>query len=114
MRVPHIEYAPTRREFFLRAGLGFGSLAASALFAEESRADVPEIDPKRPLALRPPHFAPRARSVIFLFMEGGPSHIDLFDPKPELTRRHGQPLPASFGKVFTPMGVGGNNLMASR
>ena len=42
-------------------------------------------------------------------MEGGPSHVDLFDPKPELTRLHGKPLPASFGKVITPMGTGGNN-----
>ncbi len=47
-------------------------------------------------------------------MEGGPSHIDLFDPKPELTKRHGEPLPPSFGKVFTPMGVGGNSLLASK
>ena len=47
-------------------------------------------------------------------MEGGPSHIDLFDPKPELTRLHGQPLPASFGKVLTPMGTGGNTLLASK
>jgi hypothetical protein len=47
-------------------------------------------------------------------MEGGPSHIDLFDPKPDLTEHSGQPLPASFGEVFTPMGVGGNKLMASR
>jgi hypothetical protein len=52
--------------------------------------------------------------VVFLFMEGGPSHIDLFDPKPELTRQHGKPLPASFGKVLTPMGTGGNNLLASK
>ncbi len=47
-------------------------------------------------------------------MEGGPSHIDLFDPKPELTKHAGQPLPPSFGKVFTPMGVGGNTLLATR
>ena len=47
-------------------------------------------------------------------MEGGPSHIDLFDPKPELTETHGKPLPPSFGKVFTPMGVGGNTLLASK
>jgi hypothetical protein len=52
--------------------------------------------------------------VIFLFMEGGPSHVDLLDPKPELTRQHGKPLPASFGKVLTPMGTGGNNLLASK
>ncbi len=68
----------------------------------------------RALAPRAPHFQARAKSVIFLFMEGGPSHIDLFDPKPELTKHAGQPLPPSFGKVFTPMGVGGNTLMATK
>jgi len=104
----------SRRDFFLRSGLGFGTLALSSLLADSARADVPEIDPLHPLAPRPPHFAAKADSVIFLFMEGGPSHIDLFDPKPELTKHAGQPLPPSFGKVFTPMGVGGNTLMASR
>ncbi|HWE35192.1 MAG TPA: DUF1501 domain-containing protein [Isosphaeraceae bacterium] len=114
MRIPHVEWAATRREFFLRAGLGFGGLAVSALLADEARAEVPEIDPMRPLAPRAPHFGAGAESVIFLFMEGGPSHIDLFDPKPELTKNHGKPLPPSFGEVFTPMGVGGNNLLASK
>ena len=113
--IPHREWATSRRDFLARAGLGFGGLALAAMLAEEdARAEVPTIDPLRPVAPRSPHFAAKADSVIFLFMEGGPSHIDLFDPKPELTRRHGQPLPASFGKVFTPMGVGGNNLLASR
>jgi hypothetical protein len=109
-----MERCTSRRDFFLRAGLGFGSLALSSLLAESALADVPEIDPLRPLAPRSPHFAAQADSVIFLFMEGGPSHVDLFDPKPELTKHAGQPLPPSFGKVFTPMGVGGNTLMASR
>jgi hypothetical protein len=67
-----------------------------------------------PLAGKPPHFATSANAVIFLFMEGGPSHLDTFDPKPELTKRHGQKLPASFGTVITPMGTGGNNLLASK
>ena len=57
-------------------------------------AEVPEIDPLRPLAPRPPHFAAKAKSCIFLFMEGGPSHIDLFDPKPELTK-HARRAPAA-------------------
>src|SRR3954447_13932594 len=118
-RPPHVEWVTTRRDFLAKAGLGFGNLALSALLAGDgllpgARADAPEIDPLRPLAPRPPHFAPGVRSVIFLFMEGGPSHIDLFDPKPELTKRHGQPLPSSFGQVFTPMGVGGNTLLASQ
>lgn len=119
MRSSHTEWVTTRRDFLAKAGLGFGGLALSAMLAEEgivrpARAEVPEIDPLRPLEPRTPHFAPIAKRCIFLFMEGGPSHIDLFDPKPELTRRHGQPLPSSFGEVFTPMGVGGNTLLASR
>ena len=113
--IPHRERVTSRRDFLARAGLGFGGLALAAMLAEdEARAEAPEIDALRPLAPRSPHFAAKADRVIFLFMEGGPSHIDLFDPKPELTKRHGQPLPASFGKVFTPMGVGGNNLLASK
>jgi len=111
---PHVEWATSRRDFLARAGLGFGGLALAAMMAEEAGAEVPRIDPLRPLEPRPPHFGARAKSVIFLFMEGGPSHVDLFDPKPELTKAHGRPLPPSFGKVFTPMGVGGNTLMASR
>lgn len=119
MPSPHMEWVTTRRDFLARAGLGFGGLAFAAMLADEgliagARAEVPTIDPLRPLAPRAPHFAPKAKSCIFLFMEGGPSHIDLFDPKPELTKHHGQPLPASFGEVFTPMGVGGNTLLASK
>jgi hypothetical protein len=118
MSIPHVVWPATRREFLSRAGLGFGGLALAAMLAEEShreaRGEVPEIDPLRPLAGRNPHHEARAKSCIFLFMEGGPSHIDLFDPKPELEKYQGKPLPPSFGKVFTPMGVGGNSLMASR
>jgi hypothetical protein len=66
------------------------------------------------LAPRPPHHAPRARSVIWLFMEGGPSHIDLFDPKPALDRLAGQPMPESFGRPITAMGTANNTLMPSR
>src|SRR4051812_40339944 len=108
---------PSRREFFLRAGHAFGGLALATMLDRDgwlasARADVPEIDPLRPLAPRVPHFEAGAKSCIFLFMEGGPSHLALFAPKPELTKRNGQPLPPSFGKVFTPMGVGGNSLLA--
>src|SRR5271156_2378743 len=112
--IPHKVWATTRRDFLTRAGLGFGGLALSAMMADQARADVPEVDPLHPLAPRPTHFAAKAKSCIFLFMEGGPSHIDLFDPKPELSKRAGHPLPPSFGKVFTSMGVGGNNLLASK
>jgi hypothetical protein len=111
MTAPHVPPFASRRDFLRRAGGGLGAVALAAMAAEEARADAPAADPFAPKA---PHFPARAKAVIFLFMEGGPSHVDLFDPKPELTRRHGQPLPASFGKVLTPMGTGGNNLLASK
>ena len=112
----HVPLFRSRRDFLRLSGGGFGALALSALLADETRgADAPRSpDPADPLAPKTPHFPAKVKSVIFLFMEGGPSHVDLTDPKPELTKRHGQPLPASFGKVITPMGTGGNNLLASK
>src|SRR5438034_9547742 len=104
----HVESTASRRDFLLRAGAGFGALALTALLAEDSGAQT------SPMAPKAPHFAPKAKSVIWLFMEGGPSHVDLFDPKPELERLAGQPLPASFGKPMTAMGTGGNTLMPSK
>ena len=112
MTTPHVPRFESRRDFLRLAGGGFGSLALAALAADGVRGEL-KVDTD-PFAPKPPHFPAKAKSVIFLFMEGGPSHVDLFDPKPELTRRNGQPLPASFGKVLTPMGTGGNNLLASK
>ncbi|HEY1337430.1 MAG TPA: DUF1501 domain-containing protein [Bryobacteraceae bacterium] len=89
----------------MRAGAGLGALAVSAMMQGADKAD--------PLAPKKPDHTPRAKSVIWLFMEGGPSHIDLFDPKPELQRLAGQPMPASFGKVITAMGTASNTLMPS-
>ena len=85
----------TRREALFRMGGGFGGLALASLFAEAARGDPP-LPASRPhdIAERAPHFAPRARAVIQLFMHGGPSHIDLLDPKPLLERYNGQPPPA--------------------
>src|SRR3954470_16183928 len=94
----------TRREFLMRSCGGLGALALSSMLQAE-QAD--------PLAPKKPHHTPTAKSVIFLFMEGGTSHIDLFDPKPELQRLAGQPMPASFGKVITAMGTASNTLMPS-
>src|SRR6266545_3124087 len=108
----HVPLFSSRRDFLRLAGGGFGALALSALAAEAQGADAPRSED--PLAPKEPQFAAKAKAVIFLFMEGGPSHVDLFDPKPELTRQNGKPLPASFGKVLTPMGTGGNNLLASK
>jgi hypothetical protein len=75
-----------------RAGLGFGTWALLDLVKRDRRAAASEANP---LAPRPPHFPARAKNVIFLFMQGGPSQIDTFDPKPLLRQRHGEPLPPS-------------------
>ena len=103
-----IDSAQTRRHFFRDCGVGVGSMALASLLNAESRATEAKGSATKP------HFPAKAKSVIFLFMEGGPSHLDLFDRKPELNKRAGQPLPASFGKVLTPMGTGGNKLLASK
>jgi hypothetical protein len=86
-----------------QAGAGFGALALSSLLAERATA-----------AAKPPQHPPRAKSVIFLFMEGGPSSIDTFDPKPQLDKLNGQKLPASFKPVILPMGENDAPLMASK
>src|SRR5262249_7312524 len=101
----------SRREFLLKAGGGFGALALASLLEQPALASATR---KNPLAAHAPPLKAKAKSVIFLFMEGGPSHLDTFDPKPELTRLHGQKLPPSFGTVITPMGTGGNKLLASQ
>ncbi len=112
---PHVLPATSRREFLYRAGCGFGGLALSYLLSLDNfKTRATEIDPLNPLAPRPPLFPGRAKSVIWLFMEGGPSHLDLFDPKPELDRLAGQPMPASFGKVITAMGTSNNTLMPTK
>ncbi len=100
---------PSRREALGRIACGFGGVALAGLLATEGQASPPTTH-AYPLAPQPPHFPARARRVIFLFMHGGVSHVDSFDPKPELARRNGQPLP--FPKPsfeFAPTG----NLLAS-
>jgi hypothetical protein len=100
----------TRREFFTQAGSGLAGIALGSMLAQDRAVAAKTVDP---LAPKTPHHAPKAKSVIWLFMEGGPSHIDLFDPKPKLNEMHGQPMPGSFGKVITAMGTAGNTLMGS-
>src|SRR6266853_411793 len=107
----------SRREFLQRAGCGFGALAFSHLLALDGlsrSAESIRLDPLNPLAQRPPYHPARAKSVIWLFMEGGPSHLDLFDPKPALDKLAGQPMPESFGRPLTAMGTAGNTLMPSK
>jgi hypothetical protein len=116
--VPHVVPAATRREWLMHAGSGFGVLALSYLMNREaawaSAVDGATPSSLNPLAPKPTHTPTRAKSVIWLFMDGGPSHLDLFDPKPELDRLAGQPLPDSFGRPITSMGTAHNALLATR
>ena len=86
----HHEQPANRRDFLRRSGAGLGMLALAAL-EEDARAAAPPV-------------ASTAKSVIWLFMDGGPSHVDTFDPKPALTKLDGKPLPASFPRPVTAMG----------
>jgi hypothetical protein len=86
---------PSRRQLLSRCANGFGALALTSLFTERAygRLLVPDGDEASdPLSPRPTHHPARARRVIFLYMDGGPSQVDTFDPKPRLDREHGQPI----------------------
>jgi len=111
-KVPHIEPLYTRRDFLMRGGAGFGALALTYLMTADKLLGASSS--KNPLAAKPGHFPARAKSVIFLFMEGGPSHMDTFDPKPKLNELAGQRLPESFGKVLTSMGEHKSPLLGSK
>src|SRR5580765_4871073 len=92
----------TRRDFLVSSARGVGGLAfaslldADGLLAAESKKSGSA--PVNPLAVKPPHFISKAKQCIFLYMEGGVSQIDLFDPKPRLTELNGQKLPESLTK----------------
>ena len=90
----------SRRAMLKVAGNGFGLLGLSALLQKDGWAAGKETA-GNPLAAKPPHFAAKAKRCIFLYMTGGPSQVDLFDPKPVLNRLDGQPLPPSFGKIHS-------------
>jgi len=95
--------AHSRRQWLASAGTGFGALAMNSLLAAP---------PKHSAAIKPHHPA-TAKACIFLFMEGGPSQMDTFDPKPMLNKLAGKPLPESFGSVITSMGEARAPLLAS-
>ena len=110
----HILPVSSRREFLAKAGCGFGALALTYLLDLDgffAKASGPAISPLLPKA---PHHTAKAESVIWLFMEGGPSHLDLFDRKPELDRLAGKPMPESFGRPITSMGTAGNTLLPTK
>ncbi len=110
----------TRRDMLLRSGGGFGAVALASLLRSPAfgalLADAPAetgsptpLSGSSPLAPKSPHFGAKAKSVIFLFMDGGPSQMDTFDPKPRLDREHGQPIkvkthPTQFNNVGNVLG----------
>jgi hypothetical protein len=102
--IPHRELPTSRRDFLFRSGGGLGALALAALLEQDGHGAAPPNASPGPLAPRPPHFPATAKSVIWCFLDGGPSHLDLFDPKPELTKLHGKPLPGTFRRPVTAMG----------
>jgi hypothetical protein len=80
----------SRRDMLFRAANGFGGLALASMLSEDAARAAAAVNPMR---VRAPHFTPKAKSVIFLFMDGGPSHVDMFDPKPRLSAEDGKILP---------------------
>lgn len=93
---PQRPMAFSRRQMLQQCGGGFGALALNSLLTHDGLLGAegkPAPVTHNPFAPKAPHFAPKAKSVIFLFMYGGPSQVDLFDPKPELTKHHGKPIP---------------------
>jgi hypothetical protein len=110
-KLQHHWNVATRREFFARAGSGLASIALANLLSEEASAK----ELNDPLSPKKPHHPPTAKSVIWLFLEGGPSHVDLFDYKPLLTKLDGKPIPDSIGRPKqTSRGTGDNALMAPK
>jgi hypothetical protein len=108
----------TRRQLFGKTGYGIGVLAlaqmlgTSAFASSGSASDGSQVE--NPLAPRPPHFTPKAKRVIFLFMAGAPSQLDLFDPKPILSKNHMQPIPKEYlGNDKFPFMQGVPNLLGS-
>lgn len=102
-----------RRQFLTNVGGGIGAIALAKILSEEnllasSQGPVGGVDP---MAVKAPHYEPKVKRVIYLFMHGGPSHVDLFDPKPDLIKHAGVPLPESFGSVMTRREVAKNPLM---
>ena len=98
----------------LKSGAGFGALALSYLLGDRAEAQGQAAAAPNPLRARATHFAAKAKSVIFCFMEGGPSSLDTFDPKPLVNRLAGQRIPDSFRPVITPMGEFYSPILASR
>src|SRR5689334_22678268 len=96
MHLPPDLFQQSRRHLLATSASGIGLLALASLFRDDGRAVAAE--PDNPLAPRPPHFAPKAKNCICIYLEGAPSQLDLFDHKPKLNDLHRQKLPESFTK----------------
>src|SRR5688572_13970822 len=92
----------TRRHFFSRCALGLGSLALASLLNERRLFGANTAALPNPMSPKQPHFTPRAKNIIYLFMAGGPSQLELWDYKPKLAAMNGKAIPDSFleGKRF--------------
>ena len=115
--IPHHETLTNRRDILRRGGAGFGAVALAAMMGDERLlAALSDAGgrPGNPQAAKIAHRAGKAKSVIFVFCEGGPSHLDTFDPKPLLRKLAGQQLPGSFGTVITAMGESRAPLLADK
>src|SRR5579872_3600261 len=86
-----------RRRFLRNSACGLGMMAVAELLGGEGRT-AESAGGLNPLESKPPHFKPTAKNVIFLFMAGAPSQLDLFDPKPMMQKLHGMPVPESYLK----------------
>src|SRR5689334_24544603 len=106
MNCQHINFQMNRRDFFGRFALGMGAMALGSLLTRDGFAAAP-INPFKGI-LDQPHFAPKTKRIIYLFMSGGPSQHDLFDYKPLLNERNGQDLPASVRMGQRLTGMSGN------
>jgi hypothetical protein len=107
----------TRRHFFSQCALGLGSIALGSLLSERRALGAAPAQLPNPMSPKPPHFAPRAKNIIYLFMAGGPSQFELFDYKPKLIELNGEPIPQSYieGKRFAFMGTShGTKLLGTR
>ena len=105
----HYDYATSRRDFLKTAGCGFGAVALAALLKQPMFGATGTVTPAAEQLAR----AGRAKNVIFLFMEGGPSHLDTFDRKPLINELSGQKLPASFKPPILAMGESNSPIMGS-
>jgi hypothetical protein len=98
MTLSDLRALQSRRSFFRDCGTGLGTIALWHLLTGEGRAAASAEELPNPLAPKPSHFPPKAKNIILLFMDGGPSQIDLFDPKPQMKKWEGRELPESLTK----------------